>query len=136
MATGDHTAPADQTSQITILGVGNILLADEGVGVRVVERLHGQYTFPDNVQVLDGGVLGMRLMGIIGNTDILIVVDAVKNQQPHGTERKRRHRQQPARRPDTRIAPGKPQAVYREPDPEVAAPAWPLNPRRKEEDIH
>ena len=78
MATDEYTVPADQTSQITILGVGNILLTDEGVGVRVVERLHGQYTFPDNVQVLDGGVLGMRLMGIIGNTDILIVVDAVK----------------------------------------------------------
>ena len=85
MATDEHTAAEGRTSQITILGVGNILLTDEGVGVRVVERLHGQYTFPDNVQVIDGGVLGLRLMGVIGNTDVLIIVDAVKNKQPPGT---------------------------------------------------
>jgi hydrogenase maturation protease len=79
------TSPAAQVPQITVLGVGNILLSDEGIGVRVVERLSRQYAFPDNVQILDGGVLGVRLMGIIGGTDILIVVDAVKNQQAPGT---------------------------------------------------
>jgi hydrogenase maturation protease len=80
-----HQRLTDQEPQITVLGVGNILLSDEGVGVRVVERLSRQYVFPDNVQVLDGGVLGVRLMGIIAGTDILIVVDAVKNQQAPGT---------------------------------------------------
>jgi hydrogenase maturation protease len=59
--------------------VGNILLSDEGVGVRVVEHLCRCYRFPDRVRILDGGVLGIRLMGIIGVTDILIVVDAVCN---------------------------------------------------------
>lgn len=83
-AQNDKTAVI-QTPQITVLGVGNILLSDEGVGVRVVERLSEQYAFPDHVQVLDGGVLGVRLMGIIGGTDVLIVVDAVKNEQPPGT---------------------------------------------------
>jgi hydrogenase maturation protease len=81
----DDTSPETQVPQITVLGVGNILLSDEGIGVRVVERLSQQYAFPDNVQVLDGGVLGVRLMGIIGGTDILIVVDAVKNRQAPGT---------------------------------------------------
>lgn len=71
--------------QITILGVGNILLSDEGVGVRVVERLSEQYLFPEHVQVVDGGVLGIRLMGVIGSTDVLIVVDAVCNRQAPGT---------------------------------------------------
>lgn len=85
MAANKHQSPAGQEPQITVLGVGNILLSDEGVGVRVVERLSQLYAFPDNVQVLDGGVLGVRLMGIIGGTDILIVVDAVKNQQRPGT---------------------------------------------------
>jgi hydrogenase maturation protease len=83
--TTDRRTPAAATSQITILGVGNILLSDEGVGVRVVEHLSRQYRFPDNVQVLDGGVLGIRLMGVIGGTDILIVVDAVKNRNPPWT---------------------------------------------------
>lgn len=85
MTPNHHQSPISQEPQITVLGVGNILLSDEGVGVRVVERLSQRYAFPDNVQVLDGGVLGVRLMGIIGGTDILIVVDAVKNQQPPGT---------------------------------------------------
>jgi hydrogenase maturation protease len=83
--TAQGKAPVGESSQITILGVGNILLSDEGVGVRVVERLSRQYRFPGNVQVLDGGVLGIRLMGIIGSSDVLIVVDAVKNGHPPGT---------------------------------------------------
>ncbi len=85
MVAEDHPEKGPQTPQITILGVGNILLGDEGVGVRVIEQLDRRYQFPDNVQVLDGGVLGVRLMGVIGSTDILIVVDAVKNQQRPGT---------------------------------------------------
>ena len=85
MSHHDHNETSAQTPRITVLGVGNILLSDEGVGVRVVERLNQQYRFPDNVQLLDGGVLGMRLMGIIGGTDVLIVVDAVKNKGVPGT---------------------------------------------------
>lgn len=85
MAAKDHKTPETEKLQITILGVGNILLSDEGVGVRVVERLNDRYVFPDNVQLVDGGVLGVRLMGVIGNTDVLIVVDAVKHQQAPGT---------------------------------------------------
>lgn len=85
MAAEDYSDKGLPTPQITILGVGNILLCDEGVGVRVVEQLDQCYQFPDNVEILDGGVLGMRLMGVIGSTDILIVVDAVRNHQPPGT---------------------------------------------------
>jgi hydrogenase maturation protease len=72
-------------TQITILGVGNILLRDEGVGVRVVEFLSRRYDFPENVQIVDGGVLGIRLMGVIGNTDFMIFVDAVRNRSVPGT---------------------------------------------------
>jgi hydrogenase maturation protease len=75
----------DKSPQVTILGVGNILLSDEGVGVRVVEYLDQRYDFERNVQVVDGGVLGVRLMGVIGSTDFLIVVDAVSNRGAPGT---------------------------------------------------
>jgi hydrogenase maturation protease len=75
----------DKFPQVTILGVGNLLLSDEGVGVRVVEYLDRRYDFGENVQVVDGGVLGVRLMGVIGNTDFLIVVDAVSNRGAPGT---------------------------------------------------
>ncbi len=75
---------ADQP-QITVLGIGNILLTDEGFGVRVIEDLFDQYVFPDNVSIVEGGVLGIHLLGILSRADHLIVVDAVKNKQPPGT---------------------------------------------------
>jgi len=71
--------------RITVLGVGNILFGDEGFGVKVVERLSRRYTFSDRVRLVDGGVLGVGLMGVIAATDVLIVVDAVRNQKPPGT---------------------------------------------------
>ena len=65
------------TDRITILGVGNILLRDEGVGVRVVEELKKGYTFPENVSLVDGGTQGLWLLATIQESDHLIVVDAV-----------------------------------------------------------
>lgn len=64
--------------QIMILGVGNLLFTDEGVGVRVAEALQDRYEFPDNVRVVDGGTLGLNLLGVISAADHLIVVDAVR----------------------------------------------------------
>ena len=71
--------------QITVLGVGNILMQDEGFGVRVVEQLLGSYYFPENVQVLDGGTLGMELLRFLVGTDRLILVDAVNGGLPPGS---------------------------------------------------
>jgi len=62
--------------QIIILGVGNLLFTDEGVGIRVAEAL--QDRFPENVRVVDGGTLGLNLLGVISEADHLIVVDAVR----------------------------------------------------------
>ena len=62
-----------------ILGVGCILYSDEGFGVRVIEKILRHYEFPDNVSVVDGGVLGVNLLGVISQADDLIVVDAVCN---------------------------------------------------------
>ena len=64
---------------IMILGVGCILYSDEGFGVRVVERLMERYEFPDNVSLVDGGVLGVNLLGVISGADRLIVVDVIRN---------------------------------------------------------
>lgn len=65
------------TNRILVMGVGNILWTDEGLGVRVVEWLERNYEFSDNVILYDGGTLGMRLMDPIMNSDMLIIVDAV-----------------------------------------------------------
>ncbi len=64
---------------IIILGLGNTLLSDDGVGIRVIEKLQRDYDFPDNVNVIDGGVLGINLFGVISNADCLIIVDTVLN---------------------------------------------------------
>jgi hydrogenase maturation protease len=62
-----------------ILGVGCTLYSDEGFGVRVIETIQQRYEFPDNVLVVDGGVLGVNLLGLISQPDHLIVVDAIRN---------------------------------------------------------
>ena len=49
-------------AEVTILGVGNVILKDEGFGVRVAEYLDHHYTFPDSVQIVDGGTLGIELL--------------------------------------------------------------------------
>lgn len=68
-----------KSQHIMILGVGCILFTDEGFGVRVIEKLQELYEFPDNVSVVDGGVLGLNLLGVISEADHLIVVDAIRN---------------------------------------------------------
>jgi len=70
---------------IVILGIGNILFCDEGFGVCVIEKLTERYDFPENVSVVDGGVLGMNLLGVMSEADHLIVIDAVKNKGTPGS---------------------------------------------------
>lgn len=60
-----------------VLGIGNILWADEGFGVRAVESLDRLYEFPANVTVLDGGTQGIYLLEHIQNADLLVIFDAV-----------------------------------------------------------
>lgn len=62
---------------VLVLGVGNMLLADEGTGSRVVEELHRGYEIPDNLEVIDGGTMGMDLLPYLDDRSHLIVIDAV-----------------------------------------------------------
>jgi len=70
---------------IMVLGVGNLLFTDEGVGIHTVQTLLEQYEFSENVSIEDGGVLGINLLGIISEADDLIVVDAIRNGGAPGT---------------------------------------------------
>ena len=80
MSSGDKN-PFDElyAAEVMVLGIGCILYSDEGFGVRVVERMEKQYTFSDNVLLVDGGVLGINLLGVISKPEHLIVVDAIRN---------------------------------------------------------
>lgn len=70
---------------ILVLGLGNILLHDEGVGVHAVEALQQRHRLPPEVSVVDGGTCGMDLLEIIAAARHLIVVDAVKTGAAPGT---------------------------------------------------
>lgn len=60
-----------------VLGIGNVLLKDEGIGVHVIRAMEG-HRLPDNVTLFDGGVTGIDLLEQIEEADRLIIVDAVE----------------------------------------------------------
>jgi hydrogenase maturation protease len=60
-----------------VLGIGNILWADEGFGVRAVEALHRQYRFPDSVVLVDGGTQGLYLLPYVQAARRMLVFDAI-----------------------------------------------------------
>lgn len=61
-----------------VLGVGNILWADEGFGVRCAEHFHNHYALPEGSRVLDGGTLGMYLLDILGSCEDLLLFDCAE----------------------------------------------------------
>ena len=65
--------------RILVLGIGNPLMMDEGIGVRVLESLMTDYEFPDNVRLLDAGTMGMSILGLFRECDFMLVVDAMKD---------------------------------------------------------
>ncbi|MGB7876795.1 MAG: HyaD/HybD family hydrogenase maturation endopeptidase [Anaerolineales bacterium] len=71
--------------QTLILGVGNLLMSDEGVGVHVIQRLVAGYQLPEEVQVLDGGTLGMDLLYYLEGVQNLLLIDAVQARKEPGT---------------------------------------------------
>jgi hydrogenase maturation protease len=73
-------------TEILILGIGNVLWADEGFGVRCVEVMAERYAFPNgDVRLLDGGTQGLYLLPFLEQADHLIVFDAVDYDLPIGT---------------------------------------------------
>ena len=77
---------AASDERILVLGVGNPLMRDDGVGPRVVELLLSGYHFPDNVEVVDAGTMSFMILDLFREISRLIVVDAVDNTgHPPGT---------------------------------------------------
>jgi len=73
-----------------VLGIGNILLKDEGVGVVVAQRIEaaraaGDAVVPGDTRVVDGGTLGLDLLPMIGDAERVVLVDAVNLGQAPGT---------------------------------------------------
>lgn len=64
--------------KITVLGLGNILLEDEGFGVHFLRHIEGRYAFDASVRLVDGGTLAYKLLDVICGSDRVILIDAIK----------------------------------------------------------
>lgn len=72
------------SERVLVLGVGNVLMADEGVGVQVVRALE-KMPLPPNVECLDGGTGGFQLLGVLQDADRVLLIDACVDGNPSGT---------------------------------------------------
>ena len=81
----DIPVERDEEFHTLILGIGNLLWADEGFGVRMVEDLHRRYHFPDGVRLMDGGTQGLYLVQYVRAAKHLLVFDAIDYGEPAGT---------------------------------------------------
>ena len=72
---------------VLVLGIGNLLMGDDGVGVHVVQELIKDQALPAGVRVVDGGTLGLDLLPLVADAGALIVVDAVELRAEPGAVR-------------------------------------------------
>ncbi|WED21723.1 HyaD/HybD family hydrogenase maturation endopeptidase [Vibrio sp. JC009] len=70
---------------VLVLGVGNLLLRDESIGVHVVNQLTKEFSFPEGVDLVDGGTAGMELLDFIANREHVVIIDAVLTGDEPGT---------------------------------------------------
>ena len=68
-----------------MLGLGNLLLGDDGLGAAALARIEANYELPAGVRLEDGGTLGLGLLGLIAEAEHVILVDAVRTDSPPGT---------------------------------------------------
>ena len=71
-------------AKLTVLGIGNVLMGDEGVGVRVLAAVREARVWPEGVEFVDGGAGGMNLLNVIEAAERLVVFDAAEMHLPPG----------------------------------------------------
>ncbi len=70
-------SPSERTLRTVVLGLGNPLMADDGVGIYALSHLQDDWYIPAEVELVDGGTWGLTLLPIVDNADRLLVLDAV-----------------------------------------------------------
>jgi hydrogenase maturation protease len=78
---------AEGVAGVLALGIGNVLLRDDGVGIRVLRSLEGGFAGDTRVRFVDGGTIGFMLSAVIGETPDLLVLDAVRMAERPGCVR-------------------------------------------------
>ena len=71
--------------RIAVLGIGNILLSDDGVGVHVLRKLQEEYDFPESVELIDGGTKGLDLLPLFEDKNKILIIDAANFKKEPGT---------------------------------------------------
>jgi len=77
--TTTSAAAAEAKERVLILGAGNTIMADEGIGPTVLETLHQQFDFPPEVELLDVATTGLAMLSYLKGYDHLIIIDAAKD---------------------------------------------------------
>lgn len=68
-----------------VLGIGNLLIGDEGVGCTTAAEINRRFQLPPDVECIDGGTAGFELLGLIDGREHLILIDALKDDRAPGT---------------------------------------------------
>ncbi len=82
--TRPEAAGKSDNGRVAILGLGNILLSDEGVGVHTINVIKERYVFFPAVDIIDGGTMGLDLLPIFQDSDRILIIDAVDLRKPVG----------------------------------------------------
>jgi hydrogenase maturation protease len=93
---------------ISVIGLGNVLMGDDGVGPYVVERLRAAYACPEGVELCDAGTPGLDLIPFLADTEACVIVDAVKSAGEPGEMRVYRLEEILAHAPLPRLGPHEP----------------------------
>ena len=98
----------DELKPIRILGVGNVLCTDDGLGPYAIKALEAQFEFPEGVEVLDVGTPGLDFTPYLADARMVIVLDTVKGEEAPGSLRLLRDREIVAKPPPSRMSPHEP----------------------------
>jgi hydrogenase maturation protease len=103
-----HDLLMTETKPIRILGVGNVLCTDDGLGPYTIKVLEARYEFPEGVEVIDLGTPGMDLTPYLADARLVIVIDTVRGDGGPGSLRVLRDREIIAKPPPSRMSPHEP----------------------------
>ena len=93
---------------IRILGIGNVLCTDDGLGPYVIKVLESRYEFPEGVEVVDLGTPGLDLTPFLADAKMVVVIDTIRGQQAPGSLRLLRDGEIVAKPPPSRMSPHEP----------------------------
>lgn len=103
-----YTLPMTDSAPIRILGIGNVLMRDDGLGPYAIQVLDSRYQFADHVELVDGGTPGLDFLPYISHARSVIVLDTVSSAGDPGAVKIYRDREIIGAAPPPRLSPHQP----------------------------